>query len=38
MIGWNSDFTGSGHVTGLLTYTIKPDGSGYTAKATYPQG
>jgi len=38
IIGWNSDFTGSGHSTGVLAYTIKQDGSGYTAKATYPNG
>lgn len=37
-VGWNSDFAGSGHSTGVLTYTIKPDGTGYTGKATYPNG
>lgn len=37
-VGWNSDFAASGHTTGVLTYTIKPDGSGYTGKATYPNG
>ena len=37
-VGWNSDFTSSGHTTGVLTYTINPDGSGYTGQATYPNG
>lgn len=31
-VGWLSDFNGQ---LGTLTYQIKPDGSGYTAKATY---
>lgn len=37
-VGWNSDFANSGHTTGVLTYTINPDGSGYTGQATYPNG
>jgi hypothetical protein len=36
--GWISDFAGSGHSTGVITYTIKPDGLGYSGKATYPNG
>jgi hypothetical protein len=37
-IGWNSDFAGSTHPTGTLTYTVNADGTGYTGQATYPNG
>lgn len=43
-VGWNSDWLGSSGLlpnhskTGVLTYTINPDGAGYTGQATYPNG
>jgi hypothetical protein len=37
-VGWNSDFLGSGHTTGVLTYTVSADGLSYTGQATYPNG
>ena len=41
-VGWNSDFGSAalrGHTqTGLLTYTINADGTGYTGQVTYPNG
>jgi hypothetical protein len=37
-VGWNSDFANSGHQTGVLTYTINADGTGYSGQAAYPNG
>jgi hypothetical protein len=37
-VGWNSDFAGSGHQTGVLTYTVNDTGTGYSGQATYPNG
>jgi hypothetical protein len=36
-VGWNSDF-GNRTNTGVLTYTVSPDGLSYTGQATYPSG
>lgn len=39
-VGWNSDFgaTSTHASAGTLTYTINPDGTGYTGQAAYPNG
>jgi hypothetical protein len=37
-VGWNSDFANSGHQTGVLTWTVNADGTGYSGQATYPNG
>ena len=37
-VGWNSDFAGNTHTTGVLTYTVNDSGTGYSGQATYPNG